>query len=656
MKICKTEQEFIDAVTLAAQKACVKYNTMLPSVVIAQSALENGFAIRSYWDNPGVEDLLKNNNMVGQKRFLLNDSWSDHFVWDGKSYFTKETPEVVNGKYITKKDDFRIFNSIEDSFCDYIAFLLYASNEGKGGKAKYGREVTDIKDPEKLIKTINAKGYASNTEYWKKIVNIINRHNLTKYDNPEEDIKMAEKVDTITIIDRTAYNTPAKWGNTGQALVFHFLGVASADNPNLYSSNGSGAHYGGQWYIYRDGRIVHAVKEGGTVWAVGSGGWGLKTTKWNNGNTESVEMGCECDGDKNSIYDKKWWFHMATQEAAVKFARYWLEYKGYGVSEKTVNERILVHNSITNKPCPAPWLHGAGYKSSKESGHVNWSFEEFKKKIWQGYTGKTKAVFTGGSGGQSSNNNSTTRNYLMKGDKSEAVRTMQKMLLALGYDLGKWGADSDFGSATDTALRAFQKDHNLTVDGKYGNNTKAALEAAYKNLAITIKRGDKGDAVKTMQQMLIACKCLAEGEADGDFGPKTEAAVKMAQYILLGADKQTGIYDATTKAAVEKCYAKVVDTRFIYKDTNFAFVFDPEYYNNRYADLNEHYHGDVTKLFNHFLKYGTSINEKRQGCADFNVEVYAKNYPELLDHYKNDWFMLYRHYCKHGWHEGRKGV
>ena len=234
---------------------------------------------------------------------------------------------------------------------------------------------------------------------------------------------------------------------------------------------------------------------------------------------------------------------------------------------------------------------------------------------------------------------------------------MQSMLLALGYDLGKYGADGDFGSATESALKAFQKATNsLEVDGIYGKNSKAALEAAYKNLAMTIKRGDKGDAVKKMQEMLIACKCLAEGEADGDFGPKTEAGVKKAQLIFLGEDKQTGSYDSATKAAVEKCYAKVTDKRFVKDGVNWSFVFDPVYYNNRYADLNEHYKGDEQKLFNHFLKYGTSINEKRQGCADFNVEVYAKNYPELVEHYKSDWFMLYRHYAKYGWTEGRKGI
>ena len=108
MKVCSSESEFIMTVAPAAQKAGKRYN-MLPSILIAQSALELGYAIKSYWDNPSIADLLKYENMVGQKRFLLNDSWSDKSVWPGR-WFTKETPEEYNGKLVTIKDDFRIFD------------------------------------------------------------------------------------------------------------------------------------------------------------------------------------------------------------------------------------------------------------------------------------------------------------------------------------------------------------------------------------------------------------------------------------------------------------------------------------------------------------------------------------------------------------------
>lgn len=73
----------------------------------------------------------------------------------------------------------------------------------------------------------------------------------------------------------------------------------------------------------------------------------------------------------------------------------------------------------------------------------------------------------------------SNKNYLSKGDSGTSVKTMQKMLIKLGYSCGSAGADGDFGSGTDKALRAFQKANGLTVDGLYGSVSKARLESLY---------------------------------------------------------------------------------------------------------------------------------------------------------------------------------
>lgn len=57
---------------------------------------------------------------------------------------------------------------------------------------------------------------------------------------------------------------------------------------------------------------------------------------------------------------------------------------------------------------------------------------------------------------------------LKKGSKGEDVKELQSGLIKMGYDLGKYGADGDFGSKTNTAVRAFQKKYGLTVDGVFG--------------------------------------------------------------------------------------------------------------------------------------------------------------------------------------------
>src|SRR5690625_2831689 len=71
-----------------------------------------------------------------------------------------------------------------------------------------------------------------------------------------------------------------------------------------------------------------------------------------------------------------------------------------------------------------------------------------------------------------------SRNYLAKGDKGAAVKAMQSKLVALGYGVGKAGVDGIFGKDSDKALRKFQADYGLAVDGKYGAQSKGALERA----------------------------------------------------------------------------------------------------------------------------------------------------------------------------------
>jgi hypothetical protein len=60
---------------------------------------------------------------------------------------------------------------------------------------------------------------------------------------------------------------------------------------------------------------------------------------------------------------------------------------------------------------------------------------------------------------------------LKKGANGKQVETLQRLLISLGYDLGNYGADGDFGSRTDAAVRAYQKKNDLIVDGVVGRDT-----------------------------------------------------------------------------------------------------------------------------------------------------------------------------------------
>lgn len=61
--------------------------------------------------------------------------------------------------------------------------------------------------------------------------------------------------------------------------------------------------------------------------------------------------------------------------------------------------------------------------------------------------------------------------YIVKGQHSEDVRKVQEQLIAKGYNLGKYGADSIFGNATLKAVKQFQKNNGLKDDGIVGEKT-----------------------------------------------------------------------------------------------------------------------------------------------------------------------------------------
>ena len=67
---------------------------------------------------------------------------------------------------------------------------------------------------------------------------------------------------------------------------------------------------------------------------------------------------------------------------------------------------------------------------------------------------------------------------LEKGAKGTDVKTLQELLLQLGFSLPTYGADGSFGAETLSALKAFQSRAGIKADGIYGTETHAALMAA----------------------------------------------------------------------------------------------------------------------------------------------------------------------------------
>ncbi len=66
---------------------------------------------------------------------------------------------------------------------------------------------------------------------------------------------------------------------------------------------------------------------------------------------------------------------------------------------------------------------------------------------------------------------------LSRGMNGSDVERLQKDLSARGYELGPNAVDGNFGEYTENAVKAFQQDNKITVDGVVGPETGSKLGA-----------------------------------------------------------------------------------------------------------------------------------------------------------------------------------
>lgn len=142
----KDRQEFLDRVG----KTAAEYDESktLPSVTVAQAIVESAWGQSA----PG-------NNYFGIK---ADSSWS------GPSNNLSTQEEGAGGLY-TITDGFRAYNTLEDSVIDHDKFLI---------PYKMGPYTT----PEEQAQHLKDEGYATDSGYASKLMQIIDENNLTKYD------------------------------------------------------------------------------------------------------------------------------------------------------------------------------------------------------------------------------------------------------------------------------------------------------------------------------------------------------------------------------------------------------------------------------------------------------------------------------------------
>lgn len=157
--------------------------------------------------------------------------------------------------------------------------------------------------------------------------------------------------------------------------------------------------------------------------------------------------------------------------------------------------------------------------------------------------------------------------------RNDYVKELQEKLIKLGYSCGSYGADGDFGADTLTAVKKYQADRKLVVDGVVGQATWSqiekditALNNAQSRIATnkySIRYGNTGAYVKELQEKLIKLGySCGDAGADGDYGKDTlNALTSFQRDNSLEVD---GIAGPITWNAIEKALtAKAAGTTTI---------------------------------------------------------------------------------------------
>lgn len=221
-----------------------------------------------------------------------------------------------------------------------------------------------------------------------------------------------------------------------------------------------------------------------------------------------------------------------------------------GYIGKTVNRNGKLYNVIECTPSFGggivySWVDSDGTRRQYKNGGKNgrWTKNGLMTP-WVDYSGTIPTP------------DPSTLPVLKQGSSGQAVVYLQELLIANGYDPN--GVDGYFGPGCDKAVRAFQKDHGLVVDGCVGPATWTALINGASNKTTvqkpveapkpatpttpapapveqkkeenypTLKQGDSGEYVKKLQQLLVD-KGYNPNGVDGQFGPGCAKAVKKFQ-------------------------------------------------------------------------------------------------------------------------------
>ncbi len=236
----------------------------------------------------------------------------------------------------------------------------------------------------------------------------------------------------VDYVKISPYKTSPRKNKIDKITIHHMAGDLSVETcGNVFQQRRASSNYG----IGSDGRVGMYVEEADRSWASSSAA--------NDNRAVTIEVANSSTGGNWPVSDA----------ALAKLIDLCVDICQRNGIEKLKftgdkNGNMTMHNYFAATLCPGPYLESK----------FQYIADEVNKRI-----GIEEEVCK------------VNLKMLKKGDKGADVKALQTLLIGYGYSCGSYGADGDFGSATDKAVKAYQKDNGLDVDGIVGPATWSKL-------------------------------------------------------------------------------------------------------------------------------------------------------------------------------------
>ena len=235
------KEDFIREIAFYIKKYAPSYNIKVYSPIIAQAILESAY---------GTSELAVNAHNYFGLKYRAGRCKTCIGI-----YNMVGGEQNADGSYMTASMQWCRFKDMENGVIGYFDFINISNYSNLKG----------VTDPRTYLERIKADGYATEIEYVKKLMSVIERWDLTQYDEVKKEDTYMSNSPLICYTKLSPNMTSPRKSAIKKITIHHMAGnmsIESCGNSFALSSRQASSNYG----IGTDGRIGLYVEEKNRAW------------------------------------------------------------------------------------------------------------------------------------------------------------------------------------------------------------------------------------------------------------------------------------------------------------------------------------------------------------------------------------------------------